>query len=247
MTGDSRDGGEGRRSAHNPEVAGSNPAPATKSAGQRPLPIPGEAFLLCLVHMNPHTRLFFRPTGWLWLKRDVLIESARGSGDVPVDVVGCLAQRYAECIPVSSHSCWTSRNMRSPAFRPGPPALVVASGCQEREIRPCSSSITARRDAAVQMRLPIFPPMRLEPRSGFVLAGRACNRSYGRLSRAARGCLRSHRNGDVLRWWLLDAVFPGERRRRVGPVGCPGPARPSGSSRSARATLELSLGVPGAL
>jgi len=95
MTGDSRDGGEGRRSAHNPEVAGSNPAPATKSAGQRPLPIPGESFLLCVVHMKPNTRLFFRPTGWLWLKRDVLIESARGSGDVPVDVVGCLAQRYA--------------------------------------------------------------------------------------------------------------------------------------------------------
>ena len=40
-----RDGGDGRRSAHNPEVAGSSPAPATKFAGQRPLPIPEEAFL----------------------------------------------------------------------------------------------------------------------------------------------------------------------------------------------------------
>jgi hypothetical protein len=34
--------------AHNPEAAGSNPAPATKFAGQRPLPIPGGAFLLAL-------------------------------------------------------------------------------------------------------------------------------------------------------------------------------------------------------
>ena len=46
-----RNAGDGRRSAHNPEVAGSNPAPATKSAGQRPLPILGGAFLLCLVNV----------------------------------------------------------------------------------------------------------------------------------------------------------------------------------------------------
>jgi hypothetical protein len=32
--------------AHNPEVAGSNPAPATKTAGQRPLPILEGAFSL---------------------------------------------------------------------------------------------------------------------------------------------------------------------------------------------------------
>jgi hypothetical protein len=40
------DMGDARRSAHNPEVAGSNPAPATNFAGQRPFPILGEAFLL---------------------------------------------------------------------------------------------------------------------------------------------------------------------------------------------------------
>jgi hypothetical protein len=40
--------GDGRRSAHNPEVAGSNPAPATNSASQRPLPETGGAFLLSL-------------------------------------------------------------------------------------------------------------------------------------------------------------------------------------------------------
>jgi hypothetical protein len=51
-----RDEGDARRTAHNPEVAGSNPAPATKSASQRPLPIPGGAFLLCLVHRRSCTR-----------------------------------------------------------------------------------------------------------------------------------------------------------------------------------------------
>jgi hypothetical protein len=34
---------------HNPEVAGSNPAHATIYAGQRPLPVPGGAFLLCVL------------------------------------------------------------------------------------------------------------------------------------------------------------------------------------------------------
>jgi hypothetical protein len=37
---------DGCRNAHNPEVAGSNPAPATNFAGQRPLPIMEGAFLL---------------------------------------------------------------------------------------------------------------------------------------------------------------------------------------------------------
>jgi hypothetical protein len=31
------DGGDARRSAHNPEVEGSNPSPATKEAGQKAL------------------------------------------------------------------------------------------------------------------------------------------------------------------------------------------------------------------
>ena len=38
------DEGDARRMAHNPEVEGSNPSPATKSAGQGPLPILEEAF-----------------------------------------------------------------------------------------------------------------------------------------------------------------------------------------------------------
>ncbi len=39
------------RLTHNPEVAGSNPAPATKCAGQRPLPVMGGAFLLWFVNV----------------------------------------------------------------------------------------------------------------------------------------------------------------------------------------------------
>ena len=42
------------RLTHNPEVAGSNPAPATKLAGQRPLPMMEEAFCLCRVHGIVH-------------------------------------------------------------------------------------------------------------------------------------------------------------------------------------------------
>jgi hypothetical protein len=43
-----RDGRDRRRMAHNPEVEGSNPSPATKFAGQRPLPVTEEAFNLPL-------------------------------------------------------------------------------------------------------------------------------------------------------------------------------------------------------
>jgi hypothetical protein len=43
--------------AHNPEVAGSNPAPATKFAGQGPLPIMEGAFCVCRVHGIVHEAL----------------------------------------------------------------------------------------------------------------------------------------------------------------------------------------------
>ena len=42
---------DGDRLTHNPEVAGSNPALATKRAGQRPLPVPEGASLLSLVNV----------------------------------------------------------------------------------------------------------------------------------------------------------------------------------------------------
>jgi hypothetical protein len=74
-----------------------------------------------------------------------------------------------------SHSCWTTRNMRNHGLGQGRQWLVVASGCQEREIRRCSSPMTASRDAAVPMRLPLSSNARC-PRSGFVLPARACNR-----------------------------------------------------------------------
>ena len=51
---DAGDEGDVRRSAHNPEVAGSNPAPATKFAGQRPLPVMEGAFCVCRVHRIVH-------------------------------------------------------------------------------------------------------------------------------------------------------------------------------------------------
>ena len=38
---------------------------------------------------------------------------------LPLGISGCLAQRYRKCIPVSSHSCRTSRNMRNPGLGRG--------------------------------------------------------------------------------------------------------------------------------
>ena len=49
-----RDDRDARRMAHNPEVEGSNPSPATKFAGQRPLPIMEGAFCVCRVHGIVH-------------------------------------------------------------------------------------------------------------------------------------------------------------------------------------------------
>ena len=39
--------GQGLETAHNPKVAGSNPAPATKAPGQRPFPLSGEGLCRC--------------------------------------------------------------------------------------------------------------------------------------------------------------------------------------------------------
>ena len=56
---------DGDRFTHNPEVAGSNPAPATKSAGQRPLLIMEGAFCVCRVHGIVHeTSEKGRRGGW---------------------------------------------------------------------------------------------------------------------------------------------------------------------------------------
>ena len=49
-TGTLRDGGDGCRLSPNPEVAGSNPAPATKTAGQRPRKMIFRGLLLSVVN-----------------------------------------------------------------------------------------------------------------------------------------------------------------------------------------------------
>ena len=120
------------------------------------------------------------------------------TGSDSVDAVDAAARdlwvpgpEVRKCILVSSHSCWTSRNMRSPWLGRGRQRLVVASGCQEREMRPCSSSMTAPRDSAVPMQLPI-PPTRVAPCSGFVLADRACNRRLGVKPQSGSACSCAH-------------------------------------------------------
>jgi hypothetical protein len=59
-----------------------------------------------------------------------------------------MAQRYRKVHPVSSHSRWTSRNMQSPGLGRGRQRLVVASGYQEREIRPRSGGCVITWSAA---------------------------------------------------------------------------------------------------
>jgi hypothetical protein len=67
---------------------------------------------------------------------------------LPPAIAGCLAQRYRKVHPVSSHSRWTSRNMQSPGLGRGHQRLVVASGYQEREIRPRSGGCVITWSAA---------------------------------------------------------------------------------------------------
>jgi hypothetical protein len=84
-------------------------------------------------------------TGWHGMRKPGRGERCRPRS------LGAWPRGTASASPVSSHSCWTSPNMRNPGFGWGRQRLVVASGCQEREIRPCSSPMTAPRDAAVPM------------------------------------------------------------------------------------------------
>jgi hypothetical protein len=187
-----------RRSAHNPEVAGSNPAPATSFRRSGPFPSGRGAFCVLGTVVKRVAATALRAArqrdGGDGVTRD---ETAWTWWTLPPAIAGCLAQRYRKCIPVSSRSCWTSRNMRSPGSGRGRQRLVVASGCHEREIRPCSSSTTASRDAAVPVQLRISSNARC-PRSGFVLAGRACNRRY---LKSALGCLRCSFTGLFAASW----------------------------------------------
>ncbi len=173
--------------AHNPEVAGSNPAPATSFRRSRPFPIRERAFCasgtVVKDVVGAGLRAAWQRDGGDGVTRD---ETAWTYWTLPPAIAGRLAQTYRKCIPVSSHSCWTSRNMRNPGLGQGRQRLVVASGCQEREIRPCSNSMTAPRDTAVPMRLRISSNAR-RAAQWFVPAGRACNSRSGRLG--DRRCL----------------------------------------------------------
>ena len=89
-------------------------------------------------------------TGWHGMR-----QPGRG-GRCRLRSLGAWPRGSASASRVSSRACWTTRNMRNPGLGQGRKRLVVASGCREREIRPCSSPVTAPRDAAVPMRLRIF-------------------------------------------------------------------------------------------
>ena len=83
------------------------------------------------------------------------------------------------CIPVSSHSCWTSRNMQSPGLGQGRPAACRGI----RLPRARDPPLLEFNDGAAGCRgadaATYFLQTRVAPRSGFVLAGRACNRLMG--------------------------------------------------------------------
>ena len=111
---------EGRLS-HNPEVAGSNPAPATSFRRSGPFPGRERAFCVSGTVVRRVAATALRAArqrdGGDAVTRD---ETAETWWTLPPAISECLAQRYRTCIPVSSHSCWTSRNMRNPGL--GPPA-----------------------------------------------------------------------------------------------------------------------------
>ena len=70
------DGGDGRRSAHNPEVAGSNPAPATRSEAPSDHGR-GLLHVIC-ARENVHKPGLSHPIGWLWLRQAVLAWDCAG-------------------------------------------------------------------------------------------------------------------------------------------------------------------------
>jgi hypothetical protein len=139
------------RWAHNPEVAGSNPAPATSFRSSRPFPGRERAFCVSgtVVEGVAATalRAARRRDGGDGVTRD---ETAWTRWTLPPAISGCLAQRYRKCIPVSSHSCWTTRTIGNRGLGQGRQRLVVVSGGQEREIGPLlesSGGVAGRRSA----------------------------------------------------------------------------------------------------
>jgi hypothetical protein len=108
------------RLTHNPEVAGSNPAPATSF--RRSGPFPGRERAFCVPGtvvkrvVGAGLRAARRRDGGDGVTLD---ETAWTWWTLPPATAGRLAQRYRKCIPVPVHSCWTSRNVRSPGLGRG--------------------------------------------------------------------------------------------------------------------------------
>jgi hypothetical protein len=116
-------GWDGDRLAHNPEVEGSNPAPATSFRRSRPFSSRERAFCVSDVVLSrvakTRLRAAWQRDGGDGVTRD---ETAWTWWTLPSAIAGCPAQRSRRYIPLSSHSCWTCRNMRSPRFGSGSPA-----------------------------------------------------------------------------------------------------------------------------
>ena len=106
---DAGDGGDARRSAHNPEVAGSNPAPATSFRSSRPFPITERAF--CASRnvvkgvVGAGLRAAWQRDGRDGVTRD---ETAWTWWTLLPAIAGCSAQRYRRCIAVCSRSAVNS-------------------------------------------------------------------------------------------------------------------------------------------
>ena len=149
-----RDARDARRMAHNPEVAGSNPAPATSFRRSRPFPSRERAFCVSgtVAKRVAETRLPAAP------QRDGGDGVTRGQTawtrwTLPPATSGCLAQRAHKCILLCSHSRRTSQKRAEPRDRPSPACRGIR--LPRRRDPPCSSSMTASRDAALPMRLRI--------------------------------------------------------------------------------------------
>ncbi len=115
-------GWDGDRLAHNPEVAGSNPAPATSLRSSGPFPSRERAFCVSGTVVECVAATVLRAArqrdGGDGVTRD---KTAWTWWTLPPAIAGCPARRYPRCPPISSRSCRTSRNARSrDEVRPGP-------------------------------------------------------------------------------------------------------------------------------
>jgi hypothetical protein len=102
------------RLTHNPEVAGSNPAPATNFRRSRPFPSEERAFCMpgAVVRNVVATGLYaaWQRDGGDGVTRD---ETAWTWWTLPPVIAGCFAQRYHRQPPTSSCPCWVQPE-RSP-------------------------------------------------------------------------------------------------------------------------------------